>query len=157
MIKYDDIAIFLDLVSNPEKYKAALDEMKSREAKFQELLDTLGKAEEIPALNAKAKQVYLDALSKAEKMLADALSPLDSMKAQIESDKKAAAALMSEAQVTLKSAKELEAQAKSKVKENQALFEQLNLDRSNLDIQTKNVADKQVELDSKLSILKSIQ
>lgn len=157
MIKFEDVSIFLDLVSDPKRYKAYIDDMIKRQADFEALLEVTGKAEEIPKLNAAAKQALSDALMEADKIKAKANAFVEKQNKEIDRLNKDASALMAEAQVLLAKAKDEEAQAVKQNKEAAAFVAEAKRERDNLEVQKETLAAKEQELNSKLAILKSLQ
>lgn len=82
-MNFTDIANFIDLVKNPDKYDAALKQLAEREKAVKEMISIAGKANEIPKLHElaelklskaeeEAKDVVAKAKAAAEKVLADA-------------------------------------------------------------------------------------
>lgn len=82
-MNFTDIANFIDLVKNPDKYDAALKQLAEREKAVKEMISIAGKANEIPKLHElaelklskaeeEAKDVVVKAKAAAEKVLADA-------------------------------------------------------------------------------------
>lgn len=96
-MNFSDIAAFIDLVKNPDKYNDALKQLAEREKAVKEMISVAGKAQEIPRLHdlaelklskaeEEAKDIVVKAKTAAEKVLVEAR-----LVEQAAIDKKAAA------------------------------------------------------------------
>lgn len=70
----------IELVSNPEKFKTALQELDQKKDALDKTIAIYGEASKIPALKAKAEAELQDAQEKAAKILADANQAVDAAK-----------------------------------------------------------------------------
>jgi chromosome segregation ATPase len=69
---YNELAKFLDLVSNADKYSAKLKELKAQEDSIKEAASKLGKLQEAEALFHKANDTVVKAQLEAGNIIADA-------------------------------------------------------------------------------------
>jgi exonuclease VII small subunit len=66
-----NVDTLLELVSNPDKFKKALQDLEDRKKALDETIAIYGEASKIPALKAKAEAELADAQERAAKILAD--------------------------------------------------------------------------------------
>lgn len=122
---FQSISAFVDLVSNPERYKKALEALQSQHKAIVEQIELTGKAEEIPMLHAQAKKVVEEAQKKANSIVEKAINEAQKTADKLE---KATKEVENRASIVAKSEYDLDVSWK-------ALLEE----KKNLDAASKNV------------------
>lgn len=85
-MNFQEIEAFLDLVKNPDKYAAKLEELKALRGQLDERIAASGKMNEADKVLAKAQKVLEDSKLKAQEMLDAAELMAAKRKAQLDAE-----------------------------------------------------------------------
>jgi len=128
-----DVAEFLDLVKNPEKYESMLARLVEEQERLKAVIETVGLVSEIEQIHAdmlKAEQVALASFSKKEadqeaKRVSDS-AKYDAKYSLLLQDQQTYAALVEEQKVTLADTKLANKNVKQLEKESEAKLQLIN-------------------------------
>lgn len=146
----------LELVSNPDKFKTALQEIDRKKEALDKTIAIYGEASKIPALKAKAEAELKDAQERAAIMLADANKAVEEAKAalKVKSDKLD----QKEENLTKKESLALQAMeaAKAKQADLDSLLKQYKKMVDELTVRLDSIKVREQEIEERLAKLRSV-
>lgn len=156
MIDFSQVAEFIDLVQNPDKYAKAVQQMEERQKSIKELISVAGKAQEIPNLHALAELKVKKAEEEAKGIVENAKKLAETTLASARQVEKAATDKTVAAETAMTEAKSLKAKADQLMKDHQAASVVLQKQQDNLLEREEVLRKAEAEVNEKLAKLRSL-
>lgn len=156
MIDFSQVAEFIDLVRNPDKYAKAVQQMEERQNSIKELISVAGKAQEIPQLHALAELKVTKAEEQAKEIVENAKKLAETTLESARQVEKAATAKTVAAETAMTEAKNLKAKADQLMKDHQAASVLLQKQQDNLASREEVLRKAEAEVNEKLTKLRSL-
>lgn len=151
----NDVADFLDLVKNPDKYEKTLQGLRDEQARLNAVIETVGKASELEKLRRKVEkqQVALQAeydakVSKHESNVATALQDIADKRRVAREEQVAADTKLAEANERLEQARNLEASFVGREKQLKQAEDGIRITQQKVDLLIAEYSEKVAKLRS---------
>ena len=151
-----DAAALLELVTNPDKYKAMVADLQDRQKALDASIAVVGTISEINELKAKAEKALVKANKEAEKVLNEAVEKAEAIVADAKKVSEEAYAQKASVQAREAVAKADKAQAQETIKSYEDKVKAVEKAQARIDALYKELSDKELELNERLAKLRSV-